>query len=309
MGFRLFLVYIFRKNLKKLPWVLLAFLVGIYFYGQLLSRPDGRLHVRFLDVGQGDSIFITSAKGSHVIIDGGLGEKVLPLINQFMVWGDRRIDLMILTHPHADHIGGLVGILRNYDVKNIIYEPESYKSRVYKSFLTAVKDEESHGAKVLKVKTGDLVKIGDLNLKIIWDPKESSLRSPPDSGSEPTDPVNSNANNQSIVAELSYGDFDVFLAGDAQEAEARDIISAGVDILPVEVYKASHHGSRNGLNAAIISQLSPKLAVISAGKNNSYGHPHGETLNLLAQLKSRVLRTDLDGTIEVVSDGSSWSVK
>lgn len=272
----------------------MAFLVGAYLYGQLLGRPDGKLHVRFLDVGQGDSVFITTLGGSHIIIDGGPGDRVLSLVNQFMPWGDRKIDLMLLTHSHADHLSGLTGVLKSYDVKNIIYEPDNYPSRTYEAFIATVRGEEKAGARVLEVKTGDTVKIGPLTLKIIWDPKN---------------PNNSNANNQSIVTELELGDFEVFLPGDAQEAEAQEMTAHGVKILPVEVYKVAHHGSRNGLNPEMVKRLSPKLSVIQVGKDNAYGHPHKETLDLLKSLDSVIKRTDLDGTIEVVSDGVGWDVR
>lgn len=294
MGFNYFLIFLKRKIFKKRYLAVCVFLAGFYYYNQLLHLPDGQLHVRFLNVGQGDATLVTTVKGSQILIDGGPSNNVSSFINQYSILGDKNIDLILLTHPHADHVAGLTAVLRNYNVKNIIYNPMQVKSLVYKDFLDAVELERGQGAKILSVKTGDKITIGDLVLKIFWVPQVI------DTG---------NLNNDSIITLMSYKDFDVFMPGDAEEKEAASLIATGVKITPVEVLKAAHHGSRNGLNQEIMTQLSPKLTVISAGKNNSYGHPHLELLNLLRNLGSKVLRTDLDGTIDVVSDGESWGVR
>lgn len=297
MGFNYFLIFLKRKIFRKRYLVILVFLAGFYFYGQIFRVPDGKLHVRFLDVGQGDATLITTPKGSNVLVDGGPNDKVLGLVNQFIPPSDRRIDLLLLTHPHADHVTGLISILANYQVGNIAFDPVSYESATYTRFLKAVEDEKTQGAKVINPKTGDKINVGDLSLTILWAPQEGLTLK----GLDP--------NNESIISVLSYGDFDVFLPGDAQKDEADALVSSGAIINPVEVLKAAHHGSVNGLSASLEKALAPALTVIPVGKNNSFGHPSIEVLNLLNRLGSKVLRTDLNGTIEIVSDGKSWGVR
>lgn len=288
------MIFVKRQVFKKRSLVILTFLTGLYFYSQLFRVPDGRLHVRFLDVGQGDATLITTPRGSNVLIDGGPNDKVVSLINQIINPSDRKMDLLLLTHPHADHVAGLISVLSNYQVRNIVYDPVGYESETYKRFLKAVDDEKKQGARVINPKTGDVVTVGDLAIKIVW------------VGPNP-DP--SGLNDASIVSVVSYRNFDVFMPGDAQGKEAKAMVVAGALPPLVEVLKAAHHGSSNGLSEPLEMILSPALTVISVGKNNSFGHPSAQLLNFLSRIGSRVLRTDLNGTIEIISDGKSWAVK
>ena len=300
-----YLIFISRKILKKSYLTALLVLFAIYFFISLVSlkrlNETGLLKMEFLDVGQGDAIFIITPGNSRILIDGGPSKAISSRIVNLLPLNDKRIDLIILTHPHADHVTGLTAVLKDFEVRSIIFNPEDYDSKTFSDFMAAVKDEVAKGAKIIKVKTGDLISFGDLKLRVIWDPY--SLDSP-------TSPnlASNNPNDRSIVTEFSYKNFDAFLPGDEEIPEAERML-ASVALSPVEVLKVAHHGSRNGLNDNLLNVLKPDLAVISAGKGNSYGHPHPETINLLSEAGTKVLRTDLNGTIEVVSDGATWKVK
>lgn len=307
MGIAYFLILLRRRLIKKRYLVILVFLTGFYFYSQLFKLPDGRLHVRFLDVGQGDATFITTPKGSRILVDGGPNDKVLNLINQFTYPSDKKIDLLFLTHPDADHVSGLVSVLKSFEVKNIIFEPFPKESRIYREFLSAVAEEKEGGARVTDPGLGDVITIGDLALKVIWskDAQERVLGA----GTNTSETSGLNTNDASLVLKVSYGGFDVMLTGDESNNEARAMMSVSPDLEALDVYKAAHHGSKNGFSEALLKMLKPELAVISVGKNNSYGHPFPGLLDYLYGAGTRVLRTDLNGTIDVVSDGHNWSVK
>ena len=315
--FRYFLILIKRKLFRKRYLIILVFLSGFYFYGQLFQLPDGKLHVRFLDVGQGDATLITTAGGSNVLIDGGPNNKVLGLVNQFIPSSDRRIDLLFLSHPDADHVSGLVPVLKSYDVKNIVYEPFPKESKIYKEFLSAVEEEKRGGAKVTDPNTGDVISIGDLKLKVVWskDAQEEVLGA--STGVSKEDFLDSkksssgslNSNDVSLVLKVTYQDLDVLLTGDESNREADAMMSQSADLESIEVYKAAHHGSKNGFSEALLGMIKPSLTVISVGRNNSYGHPYAGLLDYLYGVGIRVLRTDLNGTIDVVSDGKSWGIK
>lgn len=308
MGFRHLLIFLTRKILRPQFLFLLLLLLAFSFYRSLKFLPDGRLHLRFLDVGQGDSIFVTTAKGSKVLIDGGPDGKAAGLIGGFLPLNDRTIDLILLTHAHADHAAGLIAVLREFKVKNIVFNRLDYATRTYADFLAAVEAEQKQGAKVFAAKSGDQINLGELNLKILW-PQAVSESSPSAlSQSAEFSPSGHDLNNQSIVVLLSYGDFDAFLPGDEEADEAKRM-AAKVFLPQVEVLKVGHHGSSNGLYDGLLKALKPQLAVISLGRNNAYGFPSERTLNLLSQNGVRVLRTDFNGTIEIVSDGKTWGIR
>lgn len=302
MGFHFFLVYLRRKFLRSSYLLVFVFLLSVFFGLGTIDFSDHRLHVSFLDVGQGDAILIRSPEGKIVLVDGGPGTKIASAIGKKMFFIKPEMEMIILTHPHADHVSGLVYILENYKVKNIVYEREDYQTDVFQKFSAAVAEEQKEGAKVYSPAAGDVFRLGGTTIEILWPPKESNRRvlglSTP-----------KNPNDRSVVARLSYGSFDLFLPGDQETDEAQVMLSNTAQLDPVEVLKVAHHGSINGLYETILDQLAPTLAVISVGKDNAYGHPHRQTLDLLGKAGVKTWRTDLDGTIEVVSDGQKWSVK
>ena len=242
------------------------------------------LTISFYDVGQGDAILVTKGE-TQIVVDGGPNDNILSYLGQDLPPWDRKIELMVLTHPHADHLTGLLSVLEHYQVERILFYPVVYETRGYQKFLKAIEDE---GAVILRGESGVAVELSGVTLKILW-PRE---------GFSDTE----NVNNSSVVLAVSYSEFDALLLGDAEkEAQIRFL-----SITPeVEVLKIAHQGSRDGTYEPLLRQASPELAVISVGKN-SYGHPHACVLSLLKQLGIAVARTDLSGTIKVMSDGAKF---
>lgn len=253
----------------------------------LLSRPDGRLHVVFYDVGQGDAILIRTPRGKAVLVDGGPGDRILEKLGEDLPFYKRDLDLVVSTHPHADHISGLVEVINSYRIQKIVLNPFSYESGEYQAFLEVV---EGEGAVVWPVKVGDVLALEEGVTATIIGPRRADCGSFED-----------NVNNCSIALVITFGEFDVLLTGDAEVEEQR-VWDLTVD---VEVLKAPHQGAWNGLYLPVLEQARPELVVVSVGKNN-YGHPSPQVLGAYTEAGIEYLRTDEVGDIEVVSDGERW---
>ena len=247
------------------------------------SSGEPLLTVSFYDVGQGDAVLITKGE-TQILVDGGPNDDILSYLGQDLPPWDRKIELMVLTHPHADHLTGLLSVLERYQVERILCYPIAYGTKIYQKFLEAIGDEE---AIIWKGESGVTVELSGVSFRVLW---------PRDGFSD------TNINNSSVVLAVNYGEFDTLLLGDAEkEAQIRFI-----SLVPeVEVLKVAHQGSQDGVYEPFLRQASPELAVISVGKN-SYGHPHQMTLDLLSKLGITVVRTDLSGTIKVMSDGKKF---
>lgn len=241
------------------------------------------LTISFYDVGQGDAILITKGE-TQILVDGGPNERILSYLGEDLPPWDREIELMVLSHPHADHLTGLLSVLERYTVERILFYQVAYDTKGYQKFLEAIKEE---GAVIWRGEQGVVMEISGMELKVLW-PSEGFS--------------DANINNTSVVLTLSFREFDVLFLGDA-EKEAQFKLSS---ITPeVEVLKVAHQGSANAAYEPLLRKASPEVAVISVGKNQ-YGHPHHDTLHLLEQLGATVLRTDLSGTIKLMSDGNKF---
>lgn len=273
------------KKLVLVIFVSLIFLGGFVVY-QRARFFDNRLHVVFCDVGQGDAI-LTTKNGVQFLIDGGLDSSVLSCLSSHMPFWDRKIEIVLVTHPDADHYGGIVDVVRRYNVDVFVSSGLDGESQGWETLVRQVKNK---GIKEKIVAKNDRIRYGNIFFDVIHPAKNF---------------VGTQRNEYSIVGVLSYGVFDMLLTGDITPPA---IDTAVDDILDVEVLKVPHHGSKNGLVDAFLEKASPEIAVISVGKNNSYGHPHKEILTLLQRYNIRILRTDEQGAIEVVSDGKTFSV-
>ncbi len=254
---------------------------------------QGALKVAFLDVGQGDSILIQAPNGKTMLIDGGrstnLAETVI--IPKLKEWGAQQVDVLIPTHPDADHIGGLVGVLENYPVKLAALTGQVHSTQIYERLLTNIRDKN---VEALKVRTGTAIPF-DPSVKI-------EVLGPDDDAVQDDD-----NNNASIVIKLTYGNTSFLLTGDAEMPANQAILERGFDVRST-VLKLGHHGSRTSTNEDWLKKVQPQLGIISAGKDNSFGHPHPEVIAVLEKLKIPYLRTDEHGTITVTSDGTAIHV-
>ncbi|MBN2058565.1 MAG: DNA internalization-related competence protein ComEC/Rec2 [Candidatus Saganbacteria bacterium] len=271
--------------------ILLALIVWHIF----LTWTVPGLCVTFLDVGQGDAVFILTPAGRTVLIDagdGGMGEKiVVPFLRRH---GVAALDLVILTHAHDDHVGGLPEVLAKIKVRNVLEPGVIYNSQAYRNFRRLV---EANRIRYTTGRAGQKIVLGDgVTLDILH----------PTPGFAGNDMEN--LNNTSVVCLLSYGSFKVMLTGDNEhEGEAEILRHYRAEELRATVLKAGHHGSSTSTSAEWLRAVQPALAVISCGSGNKFRHPHSSTLAHLTGAGVVVLRTDLQGAVTVTSDGVRYS--
>jgi len=260
---------------------------------EITFRPQssGLLEVSFLDVGQGDAILIESPIGYQVLIDGGRNNRaVLRELPKAMGFFDRSIDMVVATHPDSDHIGGLIDVLKRYEVATVLMTNNEGGTPAYDAFIEAVKKE---GATILDAKRGQVYDLGvgetgSTTLTILFPDRD----------------VRTLENNtSSIVARLSYGEADMVFTGDSPSAIERYLVALDGTALRSEVLKLGHHGSRTSTDAQFLEMVQPKYGIISAGKDNEYGHPHREVMDLLAQYNVEPRNTADVGTITLISNG------
>ena len=248
--------------------------------------PTSLLKVHFIDVGQGDSILIDLGETEILIDGGGRSPGVVAYLNNYV---EGAIEAMVATHPHADHIGGLIAVLDNFSVNTIWLNGNTSTSQTYTDFISAVNSE---GAAIFITKRGDQISVQSLVLNVL-NPPQSSL---------------SGTNDNSIVLLLNYGDTDFLFTGDA-EAEAEASMLAAHLIPDVEVLKVGHHGSRTSSTSQFLQEAKPEVALYTAGVGNSYGHPHQETIAALHEIGVEIYGTDINGTVIVTTDGKSYYVQ
>ena len=258
------------------------------------SQKDGLLKVYFLDVGQGDAMFIEAPNGNQVLIDGGPDGKVLSELGKVMSFYDRDIDLVALSHPQEDHAAGLIEVLKKYDVKNILWAEGEYNSPIFGAWREAVKEESADEIDAVAGKTIDL---GAGAILTILFPAASTAGS-----------FVKNPNDNSVVIMLEYKEKRFLFTGDAESATERKLVGMGTD-LKADVLKVGHHGSNTSTTEGFLSEIKPQVAVIEVGAKNRYGHPRKEVLGRLEKNGIKYYRTDTDGTVEIVSDGNNFKIK
>ncbi|QHJ84974.1 MAG: ComA-like protein, MBL domain [Bacteriophage sp.] len=248
------------------------------------------MKVHFLDVGQADSIFIDTPSADMLIDAGknGDGSKVVAYLKE---QGVTKLDYVIGTHPHEDHIGGLDDVIRSFDVENVILPEKIHTSQTYMDVLAAIQEK---GLEITVGHSGDNYKLGDVDFTLL------SPRTGIDYGD--------NLNEWSVGTKVVNGNNSFVFTGDSEGRSEGDIVSSGLD-LHADVMKAGHHGSKTSNSDALLDAIAPKFAVISCGKNNQYGHPDAETLQRYQNRGIQVFRTDEQGTIVATSDGTdiTWS--
>ena len=251
------------------------------------------LEVVFFDIGQGDAIFIETPHNYQILIDGGPDSVVLEKLGQEMPFWDRTIDLIVLTHPEHDHIAGLIEVLKRYEVDYILWTGVLRDTGEYEEWERLIKEED--------VK----VKIAEIGQKIITPEVFFEVLHPFESleGKEVK-----NTNNSSIVLRLVFGDNSFLFTGDIYKSIEKKIVNRGLEINS-DVLKVGHHGSKTSSAEEFLEKVSPEVAVISAGKENKYGHPHQEVLETLDKYGITVLRTDREGDIKIISDGKNINTK
>ncbi|MFH1423951.1 MAG: ComEC/Rec2 family competence protein [Candidatus Nealsonbacteria bacterium] len=285
---------------KNFVFIVLGVLIGLNVLAWIgvFQLSHANLEVTFFDVGQGDAIFIETPEGHQILIDGGLSSVILEKLGNEMPFWDRTLDLIVLTHPDFDHIAGLIEVLKRYEVQNILWTGvlcETAECQEWQKLIAA------EGANIYLAQTGLRISGGrtssgryDLNILYPFESLE---------GREV-----SNTNNTSIVARLVYGENSFLFTGDAYQSVERELVKGGAEV-DSDVLKVGHHGSKNSNSQEFIGAVSPSVAVISAGKDNKYGHPHAETLAILENYGTSILRTDLNGDIKILCNSQSLKLK
>lgn len=283
----------FLKKNWKIVIICALVLANIFVWGRVYAgRADNTLSVYFLDIGQGDAIFVESPSHGRLLIDGGKNRKVLSELGKILPFADKRIDIVLATHPDLDHIGGLPEVVSRYDVGLFIESGVTEENSVdteLENRLEIEKADKLIAERGMTIDFGDGVKFTILfpNQDVSWWP----------------------TNDASIVAKLSYGEHDFILTGDATARTESILLNLGVESLNAEVLKAGHHGSRTSTTLEFAQAVSPEYAIISAGKDNSYNHPHQEVLDILDQVGAEILSTIEMGTIEFETDGRTLELK
>jgi len=296
-------------SVARIPgYFFVSFAIGIgLFVGIIRSFPDQYVHVVTCDVGQGDAI-VVSYRSSQVLIDGGPDSKVLDCLSRHIPFWDRTLEVMILTHPQADHMNGLVEVLDRFAVEQVIVNGVVNDTAGFRAFQDAVFTE---GASIHLPSRGDVIRIEELELSILWPSSKAGLAEvwQAETGGAILGAATyqGDLNETTIVTRLSYGDFDALFVGDIGFSTEEALVADGV-LGKVELLKVGHHGSKYASSAEFLNAVRPALGVISVGAQNRFGHPTQETLMRLDQVGARILRTDVSGDVEVDTDGNKYWV-
>jgi competence protein ComEC len=271
------------------PLALAALLIWLAAFAPL----DNRLHVSFLDVGQGDAILIQTPSHYNILIDGGPSPQDIGLeLGRKLPFWDKGIDLVVLTHPQDDHLLGLIEVLRRYNVKQVLESGLAPDTANYEEWLKAIEEGK---VKRNLTEVGQRVRLGsDIELEVLQ-PEKPFLRGTP-----------ADVNNNSVVLRLTCGNASFLLPGDIEEEAENRLLAQRANIKGT-VLKVAHHGAKTASSSRFLAAVDPQVAIISVGAENRFGHPHQETLDRLTNIN--IYRTDLQGTIEIITDGRKLWIK
>lgn len=323
--------------MKRLWFLFLATLglINILVWFVVFSYSSDDLRIIACDVGQGDA-FIVAQKSTQILIDGGPNERVLQCLSDNMPFWDRVIEVVVLSHPQKDHFAGLIDVFETYEVKNMLTTPLGSGSSEWRVLEELVGGSDT---RVINLVKGQKYRLGLIYLDILYPTEEFLVENLIAENNNLTVKQFNNStdvlgafsskkdpNEFSVVLIVSFKDFDALFTGDINPSISDKIageISDGLaerlvlspstslginDSRRIEYIKVPHHGSKNGLSQNLLDAVKPGIAVISVGKNNSYGHPHEEILKILGGKDIRILRTDQMGSVEVITDGKAWWV-
>lgn len=246
---------------------------------------EDNLQIHFVDVGQADAILITQGDNA-MLVDAGENETRDELKDYITSQGISNLDYVVATHPHSDHIGAMYYIIDNFNVNQVLMSGKTHTTKTYEKLLTSIKNKN---IEKMVPKLGDKFTLGDATFEIVGPTYKSSY--------------GDNLNDYSLVIKLTFGNNTFLFTGDAEENSEEDMVASGIN-LKCDLLKVGHHGSSTATTEEFLNAVEPKYAVVSVGKDNSYGLPDGRVMKLLKSYNIPVYRTDESGTIVATSDGN-----
>mgnify|MGYP004453575087 CR=1 FL=1 len=288
-------IIVIKKINKK---IIIIFVIIIIILNLILNFIPKTFTISFIDVGQGDSMLISTPKGKKILIDGGgsrdeesfnIGKQTL--IPYLLNKGITKLDYILISHFDSDHATGVAQILGKIDVSSIILTRQLEENDIYRHILSIAKEKK---IKLIYVKEGDVLKIGGIKISIIH--PENKLM------------INNPMNNNSIVCKVEYNSFSMLLTGDI-EMEAEELILRKNINLKADVLKVAHHGSKTSTTGEFLKAINPKVALIGVGKNNNFGHPSNEVIQRLKENGTRIYRTDENGEISITVNKKGRIIK
>jgi len=270
------------------------FIITIVVWGFVFrdARESDSVEVNVYDVGQGDGIFIETGNGKQILIDGGPDLTIAEKLGKEMPFYDRYIDLVILTHPEYDHINGLIEVIKRYEIGAIITNGVIRETNQYKEWIRIIEEKD---IPIYIAQLGGEIDFGNnIKMDILYPFENMAGMSI------------SNTNNSSIVGKLVYEDFEVLLTGDIEKSVERKLVNSNIN-LKSDILKVPHHGSKTSSTEEFLKAVNALTAIIQAGKDNKYGHPHQEVLERLASVL--ILNTGQDGDIEILTNDKEFLIK
>ncbi len=264
----------------------------IAFSAFLDLRVDRNFKIIFFDVGQGDAALIRTPDRKNILIDGGPGDKILAHLSEKLPFWDRNIDLMILTHAHADHLSGLVEVLERFNVKKVLWNKQSHDSLLYRQWELLLEDIDSRRAY-----KGQRIDLNGAYLDILYPSKDIDF--------------SEDLNENSVIKRFVHDKGEILFTGDAYKKQERKLLEwekkcidqnfdwCRVMDIPSQVLKVGHHGSSTSSDYEFVERVNPEVSIISAGKNNRYGHPHEKVLETFNSLDIEMHKTFEDGNFKV----------
>jgi len=285
-----------RRALRSAFTLCFAALLSLFCFGPRVTPSTATVpfRVTFIDVGQGDSAWLNTPDGWDILIDGGGQNQGSALVSYLQSQGVSDIETLVLTHPHADHVGGLVEVVENLEVDQALTNCQPYSTDIYQAFLDLLVSE---GIPIVCVRDGDAFAWGAYVSAVALHPPDPLM-----SG------TGSDLNNNSVVLRITYGTIDFLFTGDV-ESEAEAAILGRAPALDAEILKVAHHGSESSSTMAFLTAVSPVGAIISVGASNPYGHPSAQAIERLQDVHATLYRTDLHGTIVVQTDGTTYDIE
>ncbi|MBI2310780.1 MBL fold metallo-hydrolase [Candidatus Collierbacteria bacterium] len=265
----------------------------------LIQLPDGKLHLIFCDVGQGDASLITKGDFQMLIDTGSKNRGVMECLSKHVPFWDRTLEVFVNTHPQEDHLGDLAAVMNHYEIGEVVLSSEEPAGKNTQSVYKMI---EVNKIKQVIARKGDRLRYGELYFDVLWPSFAEASEGKPDVLG-----ASSDDNAGSLVLVMGYPGFSALFTGDIGEDQELALDGAGV-LTPVEVLKVAHHGSKYSSSVVFDEKVRPKWAVVSVGAKNSYGHPAPEILRRFDILGSSILRTDQNGEVEFVADGKSYGL-